>query len=745
MWCSAGAMEYSVVTGPINFGAASSGQPVEQAHEVDPFMGQVSLRASADDDMTPHHTHEQPPGSWPDIAVPSVQPGEHVRSNAPSQRALTGNAAAALAEKEVPQNPYAPPVLDPLLGDTSTKGQASDSEWEDLTSVTQSGHSQDRQLQDPEVHEASDPPEKADHSSLNGHRATASTQHAVAMTSEIADGDSPKLTSAELAIAKQDAFQGSSSHGTVPPFAEETDAPDRYHRQAPACATRFIHVLSEGYGAPHSSSLLCCSHRDPVILHADLQCSPTSKKSLEASLPCRECPSRPGTVQQHNQAAAKARADPSGPAAARKAQQVESATEQHEEQEAASLPGLQPIVSAQYPSTAGLVHLASGGKGPATADHQHRSEQPGRSLLAKPATLAGSAFIPHTIASGGASAQQSDALHFKAGVVQSTEQQASLGSSPARHSARAPLKERGAQDQDPGNASESMSAAPHGIDGYGWGEADDAAEANRASSTVSTISPTAVALAPSAGSHSLHQSSHPAVPLASADRCTESDGQSQASDLQQGPSLPPPSSERAAVTGKEPAQSQPHTADGLLTSKSTEQAWDPHESNPVPAKETSSDPFASCQSEHQSGSSAYPHDAHVHGSPQEGPMASTSLQTASAGATHAAGTEHRQAEPRPEPFVEHMAASTPGSDVTHAGSERTTPGAEPGSATQDELLALAHAVSQLEVELADAREAIARRETEAETARQEAAQWQDREADARAQVLLVASPAALIA
>lgn len=119
-------------------------------------------------------------------------------------------------------------------------------------------------------------------------------------------------------------------------------------------------------------------------------------------------------------------------------------------------------------------------------------------------------------------------------------------------------------------------------------------------------------------------------------------------------------------------------------------------------------------------------------------MPSATAQAASAGPTHAAGTEHRQTELIK--VMEHTRASMPHAGLPmQAGSDTAAHNAESEGATPEELLALADAVSQLKAELSDAREAVARHEHEAEAARQEAAQWQDREADARAQVMAVTS------
>jgi chromosome segregation ATPase len=74
-----------------------------------------------------------------------------------------------------------------------------------------------------------------------------------------------------------------------------------------------------------------------------------------------------------------------------------------------------------------------------------------------------------------------------------------------------------------------------------------------------------------------------------------------------------------------------------------------------------------------------------------------------------------------------------GTTIALAAAEEAA-SAEDEHATQAELLALATAVTQLEAELADSRQAAARSQKEAQAAREEVAQWQDREADARAQV-----------
>ena len=216
----AGAMAFSVVTGPINFGAAPSGQAGARASDSDPFMEQLSLNASVGDELEAQHTHVQPPGSWPEIAVSGMQPGEYAHSSAPAQRVFVED-TAAIPEQ---QNPCAPFVLDPGLGETISKGQASNSKREELTFVTQVGQPLDRQLQAPEVHEASDALKEDAHSSFSGHTTMPSNQHATDVTLEHASADSAEPTRPELASAEQNAFQGSGSRDTVPMSAGAADA-----------------------------------------------------------------------------------------------------------------------------------------------------------------------------------------------------------------------------------------------------------------------------------------------------------------------------------------------------------------------------------------------------------------------------------------------------------------------------------------------------------------------------------------
>ena len=100
----------------------------------------------------------------------------------------------------------------------------------------------------------------------------------------------------------------------------------------------------------------------------------------------------------------------------------------------------------------------------------------------------------------------------------------------------------------------------------------------------------------------------------------------------------------------------------------------------------------------------------------------------------AAASKTGESEIERHSALEHTCPSTAEGATAAVAAAEEAASAEDEHATQAELLALASAVTQLEAKLADSRQATARSQKEAQEAREEAAQWQDREADARAQV-----------
>ena len=100
----------------------------------------------------------------------------------------------------------------------------------------------------------------------------------------------------------------------------------------------------------------------------------------------------------------------------------------------------------------------------------------------------------------------------------------------------------------------------------------------------------------------------------------------------------------------------------------------------------------------------------------------------------AAASHIRESEVERHSAPEHTGPSTAEGATAAVAAAEEAASAEDAHAIRAELLALASAVTQLEAELADSQQAAARSQKEAQAAREEAAQWQDREADARAQV-----------
>lgn len=100
----------------------------------------------------------------------------------------------------------------------------------------------------------------------------------------------------------------------------------------------------------------------------------------------------------------------------------------------------------------------------------------------------------------------------------------------------------------------------------------------------------------------------------------------------------------------------------------------------------------------------------------------------------AAASDTRESEVERHSAPEHTGPSSAEGATAAVAAAEEAASAEDEHATRAELLALASAVTQLEAELADSRQAAAGSQKEAQAAREEAAQWQDREADARAQV-----------
>ncbi len=427
------------------------------------------------------------------------------------------------------------------------------------------------------------------------------------------------------------------------------------------------------------------------------------------------------TVQQHNHIAARALAGPLGSTGATDTQDLDQTSEQHEQQAGVSQPRLQPVFPDQPTS---MASVAPTGEGPAEAEHQHNKQQLGSSVLTGAAARAGSASEQHI---ADVQSMSDSMLQHKIGVEHSAQQQAST-------------EERKGPVQEPSSSAECMSAAAECIGVGAVGDVRDAARLNGSSSAASAIRPAAAPARSSAYTHSMHHPADQAVPAASVGAGAGSDSQTKIPDQQQGPSLPAHSSVPAATGEVQPAQSQ-HNAETALAGKGAERTRSPCEGSSSTAQTTLPAMLASSSSDAQPASSDVsqwkPHAADANGRPsEERAVSSTAPSAADAGPTHALGTEDRQ--PEIQDGLGHMGASTqPLLETTQAGSDPATQHAESEGATQEELLALAESVSRLEADLADAREAGARHERAAEAARQEAARWQDREADARAQVLLV--------
>ena len=434
----------------------------------------------------------------------------------------------------------------------------------------------------------------------------------------------------------------------------------------------------------------------------------------------------PQTVQQHNHIAARALAGPMGSTGATDTQDLDKTSEQHEQQAGMSQPRLQPV-SPDQPTS--MASIAPTGEGLAEAEHQHNKQQLGSSVLTGAAARAGSASEQHI---ADVQPMSDSMLQHKIGVEHSAQQQAST-------------EERKGPVQEPSSSAESMSAAAECIGVGAVGDVRDAARLNGSSSAASAIRPAAASARSSAYTHSMHHPADQAVPAASVGAGAGSDSQTKIPDQQQGSSLPAHSSVPGATNGRQPAQSQPDRAKNALTDRDAERLRSPYEGNSTTAQTTLPAMLAPSSSYAQPASSdeshRKPHAADVLGSPlEEGTASSTAPPAADAGPTHALGTEDRQ--PEVQDGLGHMGASTqPLLETTQAGSDPATQHAESEGATQEELLALAESVSRLEADLADAQEVAARHEHAAEAARQEAARWQDREADARAQVLLVIPPA----
>ena len=421
----------------------------------------------------------------------------------------------------------------------------------------------------------------------------------------------------------------------------------------------------------------------------------------------------PLTVQQNNHTAARALAGPTDSTGTEDTHEVDNTSEQHGQQAETCLPRLQPTIPDQATSMASIAHT---GKGPAEAESLRNDQQLGSTVLTRPAAQAGSALMQHITDVLPMSTEQATMLQPDAGMKQTAQQQASAkqGEGPMQNSSC---------------NTESMSAPAVRIGGIALEDARSAAGLIGSSDAASAMRPAAAPARPPASPHSLQHAADRAVPSTSVGTGASSDSHTQIPDQQQGPSLPAHSS-----VGESPAQSQLPSAENALTDRDAERMRTPYEGSSSIAHTTLSAPLAPSSSDAQPASSDDPHrmlhDSDARGSREEEPLPSA------APPMHALGTEDRQGEV--QDILEHTGASTaPSEAALQAGSDRAMRHAESEAATQEELLALAEAVSRLEADLADAREAVAGHEHAAEAARQDAARWQDREADARARVLLV--------
>ena len=427
----------------------------------------------------------------------------------------------------------------------------------------------------------------------------------------------------------------------------------------------------------------------------------------------------PQTLQQHNHSAARALASPTASTGTEDTHEVDHTSKQHGKQAETCLPRLQPTIPDQATS---MASIAPTGKGPAEAEALRNDQQLGSTVLARPAAQAGSALMQHITDVLPMSTEQATMLQPDVGMKQTAQQQASA-------------KEGEGPMQNSSCNTESMSAPAVRIGGVAVEDARSAAGLIGSSDAASAMRPAAAPARPPASPHSLQHAADRAVPSTSVGTGASSDSHTQLPDQQQGPSLPAHSS-----VGESPAQSQLPSAENALTDRDAERMRTPYEGSSIIAHTILSAPLAPCSSDAQPASSDDPHrmlhDSDARGSREEEPLPSAAQPTASAEPMHALGKEYRQGEV--QDILERTGASTaPSEAALQAGSDRAMHHAESEAATQEELLALAEAVSRLEADLADAREAVAGHEHAAEAARQDAARWQDREADARVQVLLV--------
>ena len=462
---------------------------------------------------------------------------------------------------------------------------------------------------------------------------------------------------------------------------------------------------------------ICTSHKTLDSMQHAAEVRPGDADAESAAPVISEPANVEQTVQQDNHTAARALAGPVISTGAADTHELEFTSKQHEQQAEASLPRLQPVIPDQPTNTASIAHT---GKGPTEAEHLRNDQQLGSSILTDPAARAGTASMQHIT---DVLSLPDSMLQHEAGTEQTAQQQANT-------------EERDGPVQHSSSNADSMSASAEAVGGL------SNQGLSGSSIAASAIRPAAAPAGPPAYPQSLQHTGDQPV-SATPDAGARSDGQIQVPDQQQGPSLPAHSSVREG-----PAQSQPHSAEKALSDRDAEHTRSPYEGSSTTAQSAFPATLAPSSSNAQPASSdeshKMPHAPDAHGSPGEELQPSAASLVASAGPTHALQTEDRQ--PEIQDVHEPMGASRPLSEATtQAGNDKATQHAESEAATQEELLALAEAVSRLEADLADAREAVATHEREAEAARQEAAQLQDREADARAQVVLVILPAVVSA